>query len=302
VSRRHLLRPAGFDDLGLRHALADRMLPGLVAAMAFLAALAIGGWTGAAFLAAGWQEGAAASVTIQVPRPEEPSDGIARADRVLAVLRNTPGIESAHRLSKPELSRLLKPWLGPDADQLDLPLPAVIAVQLGNPPPSLDGLNQQLNTAAPGTMLDQEEVWATRLTRLVRSLQACAGLALLVVAGVAAAVIAVATRGGLAARRDAIEIVHGLGATDSYIAARFAGRAAKLAAMGAAIGGVIALPVLIGLAQMAAPFSESAQTASPLELLPPGLWMVIAGLPLLAGAIGWFTAQTTVRAWLRRLP
>ena len=114
--------------------------------------------------------------------------------------------------------------------------------------------------------------------------------------------IAVATRGGLAARRDAIEIVHGLGATDSYIAGRFAGRAALLAAIGGAVGGGLALPMLLGLAQLAAPFTNVPQDAGPLELLPPGLWMVVAGLPLLAGGIGWLTAQVTVRAWVRRLP
>jgi cell division transport system permease protein len=87
-------------------------------------------------------------------------------------------------------------------------------------------------------------VWIRRLSVLSRSLQACAGLALLLVAAVAAAVIAVATRAGLVARREAIEIVHGLGATDSYIAARFAGRATLLAATGGIAGAVIALPVL----------------------------------------------------------
>ena len=38
------LRPPGFDDLGLRRALDDGMLPFLVAAMAFLAALTLGGF------------------------------------------------------------------------------------------------------------------------------------------------------------------------------------------------------------------------------------------------------------------
>ena len=37
------LRPARFDDLGLRRAISDRLLPLLVAAMAFLAALALAG-------------------------------------------------------------------------------------------------------------------------------------------------------------------------------------------------------------------------------------------------------------------
>jgi cell division transport system permease protein len=45
---RRTLRPVGFDELGLRRAISDRMLPFLVAAMAFLAALALAGWVGAA--------------------------------------------------------------------------------------------------------------------------------------------------------------------------------------------------------------------------------------------------------------
>ncbi|MBC7430587.1 MAG: hypothetical protein H7345_00825, partial [Rubritepida sp.] len=36
-------RPRGRDRLGLRRAIADRLLPGLVAAMALLAALAMAG-------------------------------------------------------------------------------------------------------------------------------------------------------------------------------------------------------------------------------------------------------------------
>jgi cell division transport system permease protein len=39
-----------------------------------------------------------------------------------------------------------------------------------------------------------------------------------------------------------------------------------------------------------------------LETLPPTLWALLGCLPLLAGAIGWVTAQATVRRWLARLP
>src|ERR1700756_2151865 len=63
------LRPSGFDELGLQRALSDRMLPLLVAAMAFLAALATAGWFGSAALARHWQHGAGASLTVQVPQP-----------------------------------------------------------------------------------------------------------------------------------------------------------------------------------------------------------------------------------------
>jgi cell division transport system permease protein len=131
-------------------------------------------------------------------------------------------------------------------------------------------------------------------------------MALLLVAAVAAAVIAVATRAGLAARREAIEIVHGLGATDGYIAARFAGRATLLAATGGMAGAVLALPMLLTLAILAAPFAGTTTVpdspAGALAALPLALWMALPGLPAAASAIGFLTAQGTVRWWLRRLP
>src|SRR5271170_5903005 len=136
----NLLRPAGFDELGLRRAISDRMLPFLVAAMAFLAALALAGWVGAASLASHWQHGAGSALTVQVPQPKEPAaQGTgSRLDRVLALLVGTPGVAEAHALSDAELGELLRPWLGSNAERLALPLPAVIAVRLTDADASLD--------------------------------------------------------------------------------------------------------------------------------------------------------------------
>jgi cell division transport system permease protein len=305
---RHLLRPAGFDELGLRRAISDRILPFLVAAMAFLAALALGGWVGAASLARHWQQGAASALTVQVPRPgEPPAQGAgSRLDRVVALLAGTPGVVEARPLGEEELAELLRPWLGSGAERLALPLPAVIAVRLSDVGLDLDRLAGRLEAVAPATLVESHGVWIRRLAVLARSLQACAGVALLLVAAVAAAVIAVATRAGLAARREAIEIVHGLGATDGYIATRFARRATLLAAVGGGAGAVVALPVLLTLASLASPFLGSAQeVVSPIDVLatlPAALWLVLPGLPAAAATIGFITAQATVRRWLRRLP
>ncbi len=308
-------RAPGLDDLGLRRALGDRMLPLVVAAMAFLAALALAGSVGAASLAQRWQEGAAAVLTVQVPRPGATAaeGGASRLDRVLVLLRGTPGIAGARALEDAELSELLRPWLGAGAARLSLPLPAVVEVRLAGAGPDLADLAARLEQVAPGATPESHGVWVRRLAVLARSLQACAWAALALVAAVAAGVIAVATRAGLVARRDAIEIVHGLGATDAYIAGRFAGRATRLAVLGAAGGALAALPVLLALAGLAAPFAAGAPpapaatgTAEPLlrwlAALPLPLWLALPGLPAVAGLIGLVTAQATVRAWLRRLP
>ena len=300
---RNPLRPARFDDLGLRRALGDRMLPLLVAAMAFLAALALAGVVGVRALAAHWQEGAGAALTVQVPRPAGQEGGKTRLDHVLAMLRDAPGVASARPLSEGELAELLRPWLGAGADRVAIPLPGVIAVRLIPGAADTEALAARLAGAVPGTLTESHDVWVQRLGLLAGSLQACAWLALAVVAAVAAAVVAIATTAGLAARREAIEIVHGLGATDGYIAGRFAGRVTGLAAAGGLLGALAALPALLALARLAAPFAAARPGADPSGLaLPAPLWLALPALPLAAATIGFLAAQGTVRRWLRRLP
>jgi cell division transport system permease protein len=299
------LRPASADDLGMRHALSDRLLPALVGAMVFLAALALAGAMAASSLADRWNTGAATLLTVTVPMPEATQDGISRADAVARLLAASPGIAKARRLGAAEIALLLKPWLGEDQSGLSLHLPAIFELRMAQPPPG-PGLASRLAQAAPGTLVERNGEWLARLAILVRSLQACAALALLIVTCVAAAVVGVATRAGLAARRDAIEIVHGLGATDGLIAGQFAHRITILVLSGAVPGLLLAVPVVIGMALLAAPF-----TASPLPpsgarslsgALPPLLWGLLAILPPAACLIGWATAQATIRVWLGRLP
>jgi cell division transport system permease protein len=302
------LRPARFDELGLRRALADWMVPFLVAAMAFLAALAVAGWMGAAVLSGHWEGGAGATLTVQVPGPTEQaaSGSGTRLAAVQALLTATPGVVSAKTLADEQLNTLLRPWLGANLKDLAVQIPAVIAVHTSGEANNLGGLEAGLSRVAPGTIVEDHAVWAGRLGTLARSLQLCAGFVLLVVTLVTAAVIAVVTHAGLAARREAIQIVYQLGATDGYIAQRFANRAAVLAAVGGALGGLIALPVVFLMTTMAAPLAgrgvPASTTADALSFLPLPLWVLPVILTLMAAAIGYFTTQITMRRWLRQIP
>jgi cell division transport system permease protein len=302
------LRPARFDELGLRRALADRMVPFLVAAMAFLAALAIAGWMGAAVLIRHWEGGAGSILTVQVPRAGEPVTGGSetRLAAVQALLVAAPGVQSAKALSDEQLDALLRPWLGADMKSLAMPVPAVIAVHLSGESRDLTSLAAQLAQSAPGTIVEDHAAWAGRLGTLVRSLQLCSGLVLLIVSLVTAAVIAVATRSGLTARREAILIVYQLGASDGYIARRFATRAAALASVGGVIGGLFALPVVFSLTTLAAPLAGRgvpALTATDaFAFFPLPLWPLPVILPVAAAVIGYLTTQITMRRWLHRLP
>jgi len=320
------LRPAGFDDLGLRQALAGRALLFQVAAMAFLAALSLGGTQAVSALARHWRIGAATTLTVQVPNPAATLAGgpETRLARALALLHTTPGVAQVRPLSDQELADLLRPWLGEDASRISLPLPAVIDVRLAEGATVPADLARRLAESVPGSLLENHGPWLRRLSGLAASLQACAVSVLLLVIAVAAAMIVVAVRSGLAARRDAIEVVHGLGALDSDIAGRFARRATWLAACGALAGAVVALPVLAALARLASPivttgvapgFGSGSPLGPPgdaalapiadiglLAALPAGFWLLLPGLPAAAALIGWGTTQATVRGWLRQLP
>jgi cell division transport system permease protein len=294
-------RRKAVDHLGLRTAMADRLLPSLVGAMSFLAALAIAGSMAAASLAEHWQNQAGSALTVQVPDPSAPAatgTGV-RLQAVLRILQTSPNVSDPTALSADAMNQLLQPWLGADASQLNLPVPAVISARWVASAP-LDALAAALNAIAPGTLATTGAAWASRVAALTGSIEASAISVLGVVAFVAAAVISVATRAGLAQRREAIEIIHGLGALDSDIAGGFAARATRLAAMGALIGALAALPVLYWLARLAAPFAHVLpQNSGP--ALPVLLWIWLLALPVAAALIGWATAQVTVRGWLRQL-
>ena len=304
MAERKRKRVSRADRIGLKAAMADRLLPFMVAAMSFLASLALAGSIAAAALATHWLGSAERVITVEVPNPGEPAEGGApRAAAVLAVLGATPAITDAHQLGRAEINRLLRPWLGDDAagDNLPIALPAIMLAQRAGNGLSAEALAAKLDSIAPGTLVDSGARWARQLAVLTASLRASAAAILLIVGFVAASVVAVAVRAGLAQRRDAIEIIHGLGALDSDIANAFARRTMRLAGLGGAAGALIALPVLIWLAHLAAAFVIPAPAGSIEATLPPTLWAAPFIFTFATALIGWAAAQITVRGWLKRL-
>ena len=320
------------DGLSLSETLPDRGLFALVAMVGFLAALTLAGACGARALSARWAGGAAQLVVIQVPQPDQPArqtsggvqapgTGQSRADAVQAALVSLPAGSIVHRLSAQELGNLLEPWLGSGlkgqtaTSPPAMPLPAVLRVELPDstlPPATLE---QDLSAVAPGVIVERNSLWSTRLHALANSLLACAGLALLSVCGVATLITGLTTRAGLASRRDVITTLHGLGASDGYIAGRFARRTASLAFGGGLTGTVLACVPLFALLQITAPFTAEADgvpaTATQNSLtgqdaflgsMPSDLLIGLGCLPLAAALICWLTTQLIVRLWLRRLP
>jgi len=275
----------GRDPLGLRRALSDRLLPALVGAMALLAALALAGADGAGRLAERWQQGEAGQLMLQLPRetPLEP---------VIARLSALPGVAAVAVIPEERLRQLLAPWLG---EVPGLPLPRMLGITMRMEMDQIPLL--EMAQSIPGAQLELRSEAVRLAMRLAEGLRALSLVMLGIIGLVAAALVAVATRAGIAARRETILILHELGARDADIAGRFARRLAWLCALGAAGGLAFAIPALWYLAIQALPVVLAR------EALPDDLpWAALALLPPAAALIGWLTALVTLRIWLRRLP
>jgi cell division transport system permease protein len=287
---------------------AGRLMPWLIGFMSFVAALALAGALVLAAFAQAWSQGLADSMTVQIPPPaDEVADDTAteaRGERmlqdVLRILRDTQGVRSAEPLSTARIQGLLEPWLGSTLDPASLPLPRLVAVEIEAPGAvDLESLRTRLQTVAPTATLDDHGLWRARLVDFLNALQ-LVGLAIVAVVVAAAATLVVfATRGGLLAHGETIELLHLIGASDGYIAGQFQRQALKASLKGGVGGTLVAAATVIALGQGAA--ATGAELPSPL-VLRAGDWPYLAILPLATAALAFLAARRTVLRSLRRMP
>ena len=224
----------------------------------------------------------------------------ARVARTLAALRELPDLVEARAMDQARLAALLRPWLG---EIPPLPLPAILELRFDPLPENPEGLALRILSVVPGATVETQGVWVARMVTLATRVQQTALGAVVLVLLLAVAVVAVGIRAGLSARQDVIAILHDLGATDGDIANRFAGRVALLCTLGALAGLAVAVPALLAFSGLGGsllgrlPVTRLAEL--PWRTLP---WPFLAALPVAIAALGWATAQVTVRGWLKRLP
>lgn len=269
----------------------NRYLPWIIALMAYLAALAIAGAFALDATATQWQSGRSDRLTVQLP----PSDGALSGDRiarVLDLLRATPGVVTVRRLDRSELVDLLEPWLGSSNITPELPLPELIDVTVSRTA-SLDlvALENRLATAYPGAGLDDHGRWMDRLAHAALTMQVLALILAVLIAGTATATVVVATRASLVVHRDTIEILHLIGAQDSFIARAFERRALGLGLRGGVLGIIAAALTIAVLERVASGLDAPLMPQFDLSLL--GL-ATLAALPLASAAIAMVTARLTV--------
>jgi cell division transport system permease protein len=235
------LAPRGEASIVPGSSIAGRSLAAVVAIMTFLAAIT----TGAAMLvvstANDWQSDVGREVTIQV-RPAAGRDIEADVSKAVAAARAAPGVAEVRAYTKEESEKLVEPWLGAGLHLDDLPIPRLIVVKLTpGTVPNFVALRQTLANQVPTASLDDHRGWIARM-RTMAGTAVVVGLAVLgLVVAVTILSVTFATRGAMATNRPIVEVLHYIGATDSFVASQFQHHFLLLGLKGGALGGGAAM-------------------------------------------------------------
>lgn len=289
------------SDLPLSRDPSVRLVPWIIGLMAYLACLMLAGSLLLSELLGQWSSGLNGTVTVQVlPREREPAKVLdARVEKLVRILERTDGITGARAIPLDEIAALLEPWLGGATALEALPLPRLIDVRLDliDPPP-MDELKTMLSNADPGALLDDHGVWQDQLADLVGALELVAGFVVLLVGLATVGIIIFATRSGMAAHQDVIEVLHLIGAEDGYVARQFQSLALTQGLRGGIIGIAMGAATIWSLGYAAD--NIDSEILPPIQLLA-WHWVVLASLPAATALIAKSTAKRTVMRSLRRM-
>ncbi|WP_370170245.1 cell division protein FtsX [Sphingobium abikonense] len=289
IAARHRLLPGG--------RVAGPM-PWIIAIMMFVTVLAAAAGLGLGAAVQSMRADLAGRASVQVVEADAQTRA-ALAAQTLRILRAAPEVRSADPVPSAVLADQLRPWLGEEALNGDLPVPALIDVMLtpGDAGAKVDRLRQRLAALSSKLRVDPHAAFLTPLAGLLSALGLLALGAVLLMMLATAAVVVLAARGAHDSHRGTIDVLHLMGSTDVQIARLFQRRIGLDALMGGALGfsfGVFVI-LLIGL-RLGATGSELLAAIT----LPWQGWLILAALPVAGVLLATLTARWTVLRALGR--
>jgi cell division transport system permease protein len=274
----------------------DGALVFVVAALCFLACLTALGVIAADRAAREWtgQLVGEATVIIRPKGGESPDAAAARAAETLA---GVPGVEEARALEREKAYALVRPWLGEVTDLDDLPVPRLVTVTLDpKAPATTEILSDALRSQGLDAVVDDHSVWIGDIQRSARMARWLGTGIFLLIAGASAAVVAFATRAGLAARHELVEVLHLSGAEAPFIARLFQVRFARMAAMAGMFGAGAAAVLGAGLR-----IAGGGEGLTPVLPIHWADLLFVLPCPIAAAIVAAFAARFTAQSLVRDL-
>lgn len=274
-------------------------IPWVIAILIALVVLAAAGGLALRNLAETARADLAAAVTVQVIEAN-PGLRSTRARDVAAVLAEAPLVQSVRVVPEEELAALLEPWLGAGATNADVPIPALIDVELTRraSPAEITRIADLLDTSGPGLRVDAQSEWLRPVSNALAALQYLALGLIVLVALANAAAVWLAARNAFATHRDTVEIIHLLGGTDRQITRIFQRAVLREALFGAVLGAAIGAAAIWLLGQQFAALDSGMVAGGGLALAD---WLILAAIPLAGVGLALVTARITIALALKAM-
>ncbi len=272
-------------------------IPWVIAILIALVVVAAAGGLALRNLSAAASTGLSSAVSVQVIEPNPDLRGPRGAEAV-KVLTALEGVTAVRLVPEAELVAMLEPWLGEAASSNEVPIPALIDVQLAGSAGSAEiaRIEAALAARVPSARVDAQGDFLRPVSDALAALQWLAlGLVALVALATAAAVW-LAARNAFAGARETVEIMHLLGASRRQITAVFLRDVLREATAGALMGTGLGVAAVWLLGQQFAALGSGMVSGGALMLAD---WLVIGAVPLAGVLLAGLTARITIALALR---
>lgn len=292
-------------ELPLSNDTSNLFLQVMISIAVFLFAVTLAGVLSINSMLLNWNTSILGSLTIQIipvsggDKQKAKDETIVQEQRAVSLLESMPGVKKVASLSDEHLQKLLKPWLGDGVDMESLPMPRLIDVKLkAGAEIDFKTLAEKLARVAPQASVDNHKLWLNKLINFAAGLKMLALSVLFLVIGITSGAIFYTTQTSLGLHKDIIEILHLMGAKDTYIAQQYAKRTAFLGVLGGFIGVVFAVPTIFLIAHLAQQIEGGIINEAKLSWKA---WLMILSLPMFASLIAMNTAYYTVKKTLEKM-
>ena len=224
--------------------------------------------------------------------------GDGKLEAAVRTARSTPGVTQVEAVPQEEMRRTLERWIGPGGLGEDLPVPAIIHLDLSKGSDA-NAAGAALVRAVPGSRFIAEQATVQPLLASLRALRWLSVALVLLMAAATSAAVVLAARSALDTHRPTIDIMHGIGATDTQIARLFQRKIALDALVGAVAGASVAALALIVVAGGGAALAKDVAGTA---VLRQGDLILLALLPLAAALLATLVARAAVLSALRKAP
>ena len=240
-------------DLPLNADPSSGFLPWIISLMVYLATLSLMIAFSVSTLIHQWNRGFQDHITIQIPAKalfsstsSETQEGI--DIKVRHILSRTAGIGTVKILETPEILEILSPWMPQTTNLEPSFLPKLIDVEIQNRRSfHLQNLRNALHVIAPSIVIEDHLDWQQGLLDLARSAQVISFAIVTLIILAATGTVAFTAQTSLIIHRNIIEVLHLVGATDSYLAKQFQMHALRIGIKAGLIGVIFSSLTIFGL-------------------------------------------------------